>query len=93
MRHVPSAYRPQSDDTAEDIDRLLIEAYRRMSPAEKLERVAEICRAVDRLAIAGIRQRHPSADEREIRLRRAALRLDRAVMIELFAWDPVREGY
>lgn len=44
------------------------------------------------LARTGIRARHPDADEREIRLRLAALRLDREAMVRWFAWDPEIEG-
>ncbi len=64
-----------------------------MSPREKAERVAELIRACDELALAGIRERHPGASERELQLRLASFRLPREVMIRLFDWDPAREGY
>jgi len=35
----------------------------------------------------------PDLSERELRLRLAALWLDRETMIEVFAWDPEEMGY
>lgn len=88
----PSGYRTQSPDTSFDVERILIEAYRRMSPWEKAQRIAELVQAVDTLALAGIRDRYPEASERECRLRLAALRLDRETMMLAFAWDPAAYG-
>ena len=48
---------------------------RRASPAEKLAQVARLSRTVDRLSVAGLRQRYPTADDEMIRYRRAELRL------------------
>ncbi len=64
-----------------------------MTPPQKARLISELVRTTERLARAGIRLRHPSADEREIGLRLMALRLDRATMIRFFDWDPEREGY
>lgn len=89
----PVGYRTQSPDTSYEAEQLLIDAYRRMSPAEKARRIAAMCDAVEQLAVAGIRERHPHADAGEILLRLGALRLGRALMIEFFGWDPEREGY
>ena len=54
---------------------------------------ADLNRAADEMALAGIRMRHPEASDRELRLRLAALRLDRGTMVRVFGWDPEREGY
>ena len=59
-----------------------------MTPSEKLVRVRELTLAVQQLALAGIRQRHPGIAENEARLRLAALWLDRRAMIAAFGWDP-----
>jgi hypothetical protein len=67
-------------------------AWRRMTPAEKLQVVSELVRASEELALAGIRQRHPHATGRELELRLAALRLDRETMVRWLGWDPEREG-
>lgn len=89
----PPGYRTQSPDTSFAAEQILIAAYRRMTPAEKARRIAETCETVEQLATAGIRSRYPHADAREVRLRLGALRLGRALMVEVFGWDPEREGY
>jgi hypothetical protein len=81
------------DDTDPAVDALLIEAYRRMSPAEKLERVRALNHAVQELAVADIRRRHPDADEREISLRLASRWLDPELMLRAFGWDVRKAGY
>lgn len=83
----------QSRDTTPDAERIQLEAWRRMTPAQKLRVVSELVRASEELARAGIRARHPDADDREVELRLAALRLDRSTMIRLFGWDPEIRGY
>jgi hypothetical protein len=64
-----------SADTAVEIEARQIEAWRRMSPAERLQVVRDATRAVTDLALAGIRHRYPHASERECFLRLAAIRL------------------
>jgi hypothetical protein len=76
VRSPQATYRAQSEDTSPDVDRRLMDAYRAMSPQEKATRIGDDCLAVERLAIAGIRTRHPRAGASEQFLRLAALRLD-----------------
>ncbi len=65
-----------------------------MTPAEKMERVADLSRAVQQLALARIRAQYgPNLSEREERLRLGSLWLDRETMIKVFGWDPEVEGY
>ena len=85
--------RTQSLDTDPAVEARQIEAWRRMTPAEKLHIVSELVRASEELALAGIEQRHPGASGRELELRLAALRLDRETMVRWLDWDPEREGY
>jgi hypothetical protein len=86
--------RTQSPDTPPEIEEMMLERYRRMSPGEKLRSVQELNRMVQLMALAGIRSRHGAdLSERELRLRLAALWLDRETMIEVFSWDPEIEGY
>ncbi|MCB1055139.1 MAG: hypothetical protein KDD11_06455 [Acidobacteria bacterium] len=81
-------------DTPPEIEERLIAGYRRMSPREKLKRVVELNRAVETMAAARIRAQYgPDLSERELRLRLAALRLDRQTMIDVFDWDPEEKGY
>jgi hypothetical protein len=61
-------YRPQSPDTSEAVDRMLMAAYARMSPAEKLARVRALNRLAYQAAAAGIRLEKPDATDEEIRI-------------------------
>jgi hypothetical protein len=70
-----AVYRPQAQDTSEAVDRMLMDAYRRMSPAEKMERVRALSRAAHQAAAAGIRLRQPDASEADIRIILAVRRL------------------
>ncbi len=85
--------RTQSEDTPPDVEAVLIEIYRRMSDSGRLRAALDLNRALDKLALAGIRQRHGELGERELRLRLYALRLDRDDMVRAFGWDPEIEGY
>lgn len=85
--------KPATADTPPEVERILVEGYRRMSPRRKLERVVALNRAVERLAAARLRARYgEDMSERELRLRLGALRLDRRVMLEAFGWDPDVRG-
>jgi hypothetical protein len=83
----------QSLDTPPEIERILIEGYRRMTPAEKFRRIEDLNRTLEMLARAEVRRRHPEADEREIRLRVASRRIPAELMRKAFRWDPEKEGY
>jgi hypothetical protein len=84
---------PLFEDTPPGIERLLVDGYARMSPVEKLARVLDMNRTVELLALARVRAEHPRADDRELRLRLASLRLDRETMVRVFRWDPREHGY
>jgi hypothetical protein len=64
-----------SVDTSGEIERLQIEAWRRMTPAEKAAIVTGLTQAALDLARAGILDRHPSASAREQFLRLAIVTL------------------
>jgi hypothetical protein len=81
------------NDTHPAVEALLIEGYRRMSPAQKLERVRALTRAVQELALADIRRRHPDADDREQALRLASRWIEPELMVRAFGWDVRKEGY
>ncbi len=83
----------QAQDTPSDIQKIIIEGYRRMSPQQKLKRVSELTKAVQQLALARIRKQYGILSEREQHLRLASLWLDRDMMIRVFHWDPQTEGY
>jgi hypothetical protein len=83
-------YKTQARDTSPETERLLIQRYRAMSPAEKVGIVRELSRASQALALTGLRRRHPSADDHELRMRLASTRLPDSVMREVFGWPPGR---
>jgi hypothetical protein len=60
-----------SPDTSPEIERLQIERLRQMSPWRKMTLMADMCQAVQTLALAGLRQRYP-ADTPAQRQRRLA---------------------
>jgi hypothetical protein len=80
-------------DTDPLVEALLVEGYRGMSPAQKLERVRALTRAVQALALADIRRRHPDADEREQALRLASRWIEPELMVRAFGWDVRKAGY
>lgn len=80
-------------DTHPVIETLVVDGYRKMTPAQKLAIVDELTIAVQRLALNDIRRRHPLADEYEQKLRLASRWLDSATMRRVFGWDPDVQGY
>lgn len=59
-----------------------------MTPAQKFAALEDLMQMAVAVAEAGIRLRHPGADEREVFLRRVARSLDRRTMISVYGWDP-----
>jgi hypothetical protein len=83
----------QPNDTHPKIQALLIEGYRKMSPAQKIDRVRALTRAVQELALLDVRRRHPNADARELALRVASRWIHPDLMVRAFGWDVRVEGY
>ena len=73
-----------SADTPPEVERLQVEAWRRMSPLEKARAVDALTRTTQTLALAGIRRRHPGASDRECFLRLAVLKLGREDALRLY---------
>ncbi|HEY0021875.1 MAG TPA: hypothetical protein VGB24_03165 [Longimicrobium sp.] len=69
------------------------ERYRRMAVGEKLKCIAELNRLEDERRRADIRVRYGAISEREMRLRVAAPKLGRELMVEAFGWDPDEKGW
>jgi len=83
----------QPNDTDPRIEAVLIAGYRAMSAAEKAERVSQLTRAVQEMALLDVRRRHPEADEREQALRVASRWLDPEIMKRVFNWNVDEAGY
>jgi len=62
---------PLAPDTSGDIEQRQIEAWRAMTPGQKLQLALQMTATVQQLALAGIRQRYPSVSPREEFLRLA----------------------
>ena len=68
---------PIALDTSAEIERKQIEAWRRMTAAEKAAIVTGLTQAAYAMTYAGVRHRHPTASEREQFLRVAIITLGR----------------
>ncbi len=62
------SYRTQSADTSVDAERILFERMRQLEPWQKADLLRALNRSARELALAGLRSRHPGADEAELRL-------------------------
>jgi hypothetical protein len=80
-------------DTSPEAQRFMIEGYRRMTPGEKLLRVASLNDALRLLQAARIRAQYGDVPDDEMRMRLGALRLGRDTMIKVFGWDPDEKGW
>ena len=77
-------------DTSPDALRLMSSLYARMSPAEKLRRMQQLTLAVNQLALAGLRSRHPTEDEPALLLRLARIRLGDDIVEAVYGHTPIR---
>ncbi len=59
-----------------------------MSPSQRLISAANLSRALRALSLAGIRSRHPAADEHEQKVRLCALLYGRPAALRLFGGVP-----
>ena len=70
-------------DTDPAVEQLLIEKIRLLSPARKMEMVAELNANMRAFAFAGLRSRHPTDDEVTLRRRWADLLLGPALAMQV----------
>ena len=80
-------------DTDREAEQVYIRLLREAPLWRKAAMVDSLTRACQQLAVAGIRIRYPNTSEEEIRMRLAALWLDRELIMRVFHWDPAHEGY
>jgi hypothetical protein len=81
---VPDSSRPA--DTSPAALEAQFAVYRAMSPAQKAARVTELTQSACLFALAGLRERHPGANERELFLRLAVLRLGEELVHRVYGW-------
>ena len=75
--------RTLSPDTSPQAERVMFELLRDVPPERKLRMVASMNATVRHLAVMGLKQRHPAADDEEIRRRLADILLgpERAALV------------
>lgn len=90
MQLVPEPFRPA--DTTPEAWAKQFELYRGMSPVQKAAGIRAITLAVNRLALAALRQEYPAASEAELGLRLAGRRLGEELVAQAYGWRPRRDG-
>lgn len=80
------------EDTSPAAERVLIEGYRRMTPARKASQVDSLTLAVQQLAVARLRAESPGSTEAELHLRVAALWLPEALLQRALAHQQARRA-
>jgi len=76
-----------STETSAAARSVQVELLRRMSPMERLRRMTELTLAVQQIAFAELRRRHPQAPDDELWLRLAVRRLGRDVVRTVYGRD------
>ena len=74
-------------DTHPEAEKVYIELMRTFSISQKLAMVREVTFACQQMALDGIKQRYPGADDKELRLRLGALWLKKEIMKKVFHWN------
>jgi hypothetical protein len=77
-----------SPDTSPEIEQMQIERLRQMPSWRKLALVGEMNRAVQDLALAGLRQRHPDDSPGQRRRRLASLLLGAELAAQVYGPEP-----
>ena len=85
-----TAYRPQSDDVGAAMDQATFDRLRSMTPAERLRVAAELTASALALTLAGLRMRHPTASEAELRMRAGVQRYGRECLARFYGEDALR---
>lgn len=81
------------NDTSKEAEKIIVEGYRSMPAILKMQQVVALTQTVQKMALSRLRQQYKNMNEREEKLRLAALWLPRETMIRLFNWDPLLKGY
>lgn len=88
MNPIPLDARLFDEDTSPEARRLMTEAYRRMTPAERFARVMALNALISGLALADIRSQYPDASERQCLYRLAMRRMDPELLFRLAGGMP-----
>lgn len=71
----------------------MVGLYRAMTPAERLEKVWRLNASLRAMQRCQLHERHPDMTPHEEKMRMAALRIPRDLMIKAYGWDPEVHGY
>ena len=84
MKKRPPTWREMNRDTTPEAEEILF-AYWREAPAwKKWQKMEQLNRSARMLAVAGLRERHPTASETELRRRLADLLLGPALALRVY---------
>lgn len=78
----------QLSDTSPRADERYHELLRAMSPERRLAAAIKLSRGVRQLALAGVREAFPDADEHEMKVRLTVRLYGRGAAERLFGWVP-----
>ena len=76
--------RTQSPDTSPEAERVLIELLRQAPAWRRLQLTDHMSATVRKLCLAGLRSRHPKANEAELRRRFADLHLGPELAVKVY---------
>jgi hypothetical protein len=82
-----------TNDTSAFAEKILLDAYSKMSPQKKLQQVVQLTQAAQQMALARIKSQYGPLSEQEEKLRLASLWLPKDTMIKYFNWNPEEKGY
>ena len=85
--------RARPADTDEETWQRLNAGWEQMSPAQRADLVRTLWAAATRMAVIGIRERHPDASDTEVRYRLGVLRMGRDLVKQAVGWDADIHGY
>ncbi len=80
--------RTQSLDTSPSAEAIQFDLWRKMTPEQKADLFTSLTLAVQELAMAGMRQRHPGEADETLRLRLAVQRLGAETVRRVWHWQP-----
>jgi len=83
----------KTNDTSPFAEKIMIDAYCKMSPRQKLQQVVALTETIQKMALARLRDQYGTMTEQEEKLRLASLWIPQEKMIQLFNWNPQEKGY
>lgn len=89
---MPDRPRNGASDTPPALREAHAQLLARLSPPQRLQRVRDLTRAANLMALAGLRRRHPEASERDLLLHLAVLRLGADLVERAYGWRPPADG-